>query len=159
MLKRTSSLFAVALISTFGLNGCAETRGNNATTGALIGGVTGALAASSIGSGSGRVAATMLGAFAGTVIGSELGQYLDEIDRQKADDAFVSASHAPIGKTIHWNNPNTGHHGAIKTVRDGSSQEGEYCREFQSQITVGGKVQDAYGTACQKTDGSWQIIS
>ena len=146
----------VSLILT---SGCQQTRGNNGTTGALIGGATGALAASHIGKGSGRVAATMLGAFAGAVIGSEIGQYLDEIDKQKADEAFHQASKAPIGRTVKWNNPETGHHGTVTATRDGVASTGEYCREYQTQVVVGGKVQNAYGTACRKPDGSWEIMN
>lgn len=152
---------AVGLILSLCLlsSGCAQTRGNNGVTGALLGGATGALAGSSIGKGSGRVAATMLGAFTGAVIGSEIGEYMDELDRQHADQAFVQAARAPVGKKIRWNNPQSGHSGTVTTVRDGVAQNGEYCREFQSQVNIGGKLQNAYGTACRRPDGSWQIIS
>lgn len=149
------TLACFALLST----GCAQTTGDNGTTGALIGGVTGALAGSSIGKGSGRVAATMLGAFTGAVIGSEVGEYMDDLDRQNADLAFNQATKAPVGKTITWNNPQSGHYGKVTTIKDGRASSGEYCREFQSQVNIGGKVKDAYGTACMRPDGSWEIIS
>jgi hypothetical protein len=32
------------------------------------------------------------------------------------------------------------------------------CREFQQTITVGGQTQEAYGTACRQSDGSWKIV-
>lgn len=31
-------------------------------------------------------------------------------------------------------------------------------REFTQQITVNGKTEDAYGTACRQPDGSWKIV-
>lgn len=155
---KSACIILMTTLCMLGNSGCSQTRGNNQTTGAILGGVTGALAANSIGKGSGRVAATMLGAFVGTVVGSELGAYLDEIDQQKADEAFVAATRAPVGRTIRWNNPNSGHHGTVTTIRDGMASNGEYCREFQSKIMVGGKEQDAYGTACRRPDGSWEII-
>jgi hypothetical protein len=31
------------------------------------------------------------------------------------------------------------------------------CREYNSQIMIGGQPQPAYGYACQQPDGSWQI--
>ncbi|KLN60790.1 hypothetical protein WH96_09955 [Kiloniella spongiae] len=31
------------------------------------------------------------------------------------------------------------------------------CREYQTKVLVGGKKENAYGTACLKPDGSWQI--
>lgn len=35
---------------------------------------------------------------------------------------------------------------------------GTYCREYQQTVTVGGRLQDSYGTACQQPDGSWKIL-
>lgn len=32
-----------------------------------------------------------------------------------------------------------------------------YCREYTNRVTVGGRVQESYGTACLQPDGSWQI--
>ncbi len=32
-----------------------------------------------------------------------------------------------------------------------------HCREYQTKVLVGGKKENAYGTACLKPDGSWQI--
>ncbi len=152
-------MFTALLIGSLLLmsTGCSQTKGNNGTTGALLGGVTGALAANHLGKGSGRVAATMLGAFIGTVVGSEIGEYMDELDQKNAEHAFNEATHAPIGKVIEWRNPQSGHYGHVKSLREGQASSGEYCREFQSQVTIGGKIKDAYGTACQRPDGSWEI--
>jgi len=33
------------------------------------------------------------------------------------------------------------------------------CREYQQTITVGGRTERAYGTACKQADGSWKIIN
>ncbi len=35
---------------------------------------------------------------------------------------------------------------------------GQHCREYQSQVTVGGLPQPAYGVACLQPDGSWRIV-
>jgi len=35
----------------------------------------------------------------------------------------------------------------------------EYCREYTKTVTVGGQREQAYGTACYKPDGSWEIVS
>lgn len=156
---RSKTGLLVILATSLLLSGCQQTRGNNSTTGALIGGVTGALAASHIGKGSGRVAASMIGAMAGAVIGSEIGQYMDELDKQRYNEAFTQASSAPIGREIHWKNADNGHYGSVKPIREGRANSGEYCREYQSQVTIGGKVQNAYGTACRRPDGSWEVMS
>lgn len=40
----------------------------------------------------------------------------------------------------------------------GPSQAGP-CREYQSQIMVGGKPRQVIGTACRQADGAWKIIN
>jgi hypothetical protein len=32
------------------------------------------------------------------------------------------------------------------------------CREFTQKVTIGGRTQYAYGTACQTRDGDWSIV-
>lgn len=39
------------------------------------------------------------------------------------------------------------------------AQNGQYCREYQSTVRVGGVVRPSYGTACQQPDGSWRIVN
>ena len=72
-----NALALLMAVSCLALTSCQQTAGYNSTTGALIGGASGAVMGSTIGGGSGRVAATMLGAFIGTVIGSEIGGYME----------------------------------------------------------------------------------
>ncbi len=33
------------------------------------------------------------------------------------------------------------------------------CREVQTTVTIGGKPQQAYGTACRQPDGSWRFTN
>lgn len=40
-----------------------------------------------------------------------------------------------------------------------SADDGEYCREYTRTVTIGGKITEAYGTACLQPDGSWKIVS
>jgi len=35
---------------------------------------------------------------------------------------------------------------------------GQYCREYQSGVTVNGQVQPSYGTACLMPDGAWRVV-
>ncbi len=34
-----------------------------------------------------------------------------------------------------------------------------YCREYIRTVTIGGRTQQAYGTACLQPDGAWKIVS
>lgn len=85
---------------------------------------------------------------------------LDNIneDQQRAHEAAqIKAASSPVGEKIIWNEG--GVSGSVTTVRDGTSTSGRYCREFQHEVTIGGKTERAYGTACRQPDGSWEVIS
>ena len=137
--------------------GCADT-GPRETVGGLTGAALGGLLGAQFGSGSGRLATTGAGVLIGGLLGSEIGRSMDEVDRMRANQAVVQAQTAPIGQQIAWNNPSSGNYGTITPTRDGTSASGQYCREFQQTITVGGRTEQAYGIACRQPDGSWRIM-
>ena len=90
----------------------------------------------------------VIGALAGAAIGNNIGKKMDAADRQRMRDAEQRAYAAPLNETIIWNNPDNGHSGTVTPIRDGRRQTGEYCREFQSEINIGGQREKGYGTAC-----------
>ncbi len=150
--------FTVAAIAgTLVTAGCANDAGPNQNGGTLIGAGLGALVGSQFGHGDGRLAMTALGTLAGAAIGSNIGKRLDEQDRQRMRDAEARAYNAKVGETIVWNNPGNGHSGSVTPTRDGRRGD-EYCREFQTEIIVGGQKEKSYGTACRQPDGSWKIV-
>ena len=150
-------LAAIALA--VGLSACAQNGqyGNKQVLGGLGGAALGGWAGSSIGKGDGKLAATAAGVLIGALIGSEIGRTMDDNDKRKAQQAYTQATSAPVGQTIAWNNPNSGNSGTVTPTRDGTSNTGEYCREFQQTVVIGGQEEDAFGVACRKPDGSWEI--
>ncbi len=134
-------------------------QGEKQAFGTLGGAALGGLIGSQFGSGSGKLAATGAGVLIGALVGSEIGRSMDKVDRMKANQAINTAHQAPLGETITWDNPNTGNYGTVTPIRDGTSSSGNYCREFQQTVTIGGKTESAYGTACRQPDGSWQIVN
>jgi surface antigen len=82
---------------------------------------------------------------------------LNEHQQRTYEDAQIRATTAPVGETIHWHD--SGAAGTVVTTRDGTSSDGRYCREFQQTVSIGGRSEQAYGTACQQPDGSWQVVS
>jgi surface antigen len=126
--------------------------------GTLVGAGLGGYLGSQIGSGTGQLAATAVGVLLGGMLGQSLGSSLDTADRAAYGRAEQRAYTAPIGQQVVWNNPNSGNSGVIVPTRDGYTTSGQYCREFQQTITVGGQRQQAFGRACQQPDGSWQIV-
>lgn len=153
------TIFFLAFILT--LTGCATDQyGPKQTVGGLTGAALGGLLGSQFGGrgGSDKLALTAVGVLVGGLIGSEIGRSMDEVDRMKANQAITRAKTAPLGETITWNNPNNDHRGSITPTRDGTSQSGDYCREFYQTVSIGGKTEDAYGIACRQPDGTWRIV-
>ncbi len=154
-------LLTAMLCAGLALAGCNTTQGwgQKQTLGTGAGAVAGGLLGSQVGSGSGRLWATGAGVLLGALVGSEIGTSLDRADRMYMAQAQNRVYSAPIGETVTWNNPESGHQGTYTAVRDGTSSTGRYCREYQQTVTVGGQQQSAYGTACQQPDGSWEIVN
>lgn len=149
----------LAFILVLSLAACETTGGPKQTGGTILGGIGGAVAGAQFGSGKGQLAAVAAGTLLGALLGSEVGRSLDKADLTYADRANQQAQAAPIGQRIEWNNPQTGNYGTVTPVRDGTDKTtGSYCREFQQTVTIGGKTEQAYGTACRQPDGTWKVV-
>lgn len=150
---------AIALMGLM-LSSCASNRGEKETAGTILGGIGGAVIGSQFGGGTGQLVGVAAGTLLGAFIGSEIGASLDKADRMYAEK---SANHAfeymPTGQTAVWQNPDSHNSGTFTPVKTYQSNAGQYCREYQQTITVGGRTERAYGTACRQTDGSWKITS
>ena len=148
---------AVATVATFALASCA-TIGDNPKTaiGGLGGATVGGLIAAAAGGGGAGIAAGVIG---GALLGGLVGNYLDDRDKKMAaDSANRALETAPSGQSVAWNNPDSGHSGTVTPVRTYQSG-GTYCREYQQTVTIDGKPQQSYGTACRQPDGSWKIAN
>lgn len=141
-----------------GVAGCASDAGPKETGGTIAGAAVGGIIGSAFGSGSGKLVAVGVGALFGGLLGREIGKKMDDNDRARALQAQSAAYTAPIGQKIVWTNPDNGHSGSVVPVRDGNDAQGNYCREFQETVTIGGQPQQAYGQACRQPDGSWKIV-
>lgn len=82
---------------------------------------------------------------------------LNEAQQRAHEQAQIEATNAGVGEKITWNEG--GASGAVTATRDGTTSSGRYCREFQQTVTIGGKTENAYGTACQQPDGAWEVVS
>jgi len=154
---KLKSVTAVVIVTLF--TAACTGHGPKETVGGLSGAALGGLLGAQFGSGTGKLATTGAGVLIGALVGSQIGKGLDDVDKLKANQAIQGAQVAPLNQTIAWNNPETGNSGTVTPVRDGTTSTGAYCREFQQTVTVGGKTEEAYGTACRQPDGSWQIVN
>ncbi len=66
---------------------------------------------------------------------------------------YGTASRAPAPVPIDWNAFDDG----VTVVSEGYDERGQFCREFQKEIRVGGRVERGFGIACLQEDGSWRI--
>jgi surface antigen len=63
----------------------------------------------------------------------------------------------PIGTESTWRNPQSGSHGIIVPRRTFQKASGTYCREFTQTLVTGDVTEEALGTACRETDGTWKL--
>ncbi len=132
---------------------------NKTTAGTVLGAIGGGLLGSQIGGGKGTLIAVGAGTLLGAFLGKSVGESLDRADVNYANQAQTKAHVAPVGQQISWSNPETGHSGTVTPRREGTDASGNTCREYQQTITVAGKTEQAYGTACRQADGSWKVVN
>ena len=145
-----------ALVLAGAIAGCSG--GEKEQAGTVIGAGLGALAGSQIGKGDGKLVAVAVGTLAGAVLGSEVGKSLDRADRLAMERSTQNAlENNKTGKESVWRNPDSGNEGAVTPTRTYQTASGQYCREYQQTIIVGGQTENGYGRACRQPDGTWRI--
>lgn len=132
---------------------------NKTNVGTIAGAALGGIAGHNIGSGSGQVVATIAGTLIGAGLGREIGASLDRADIAYHDQTAQRALEtAQPGQSLPWRNPESGHSGTVTPKTYYQADNGQYCREYSQTITVGGRTERGYGTACRQPDGSWEIV-
>jgi len=92
-----------------------------------------------------------------TAITLQLLDNMNEQAQREHEAAQVQATSAAVGEKITWTTNEA--NGYVVTTKQGTNNNGQTCREFQQNITVGGNTEEAYGTACLQADGAWSIVS
>lgn len=133
--------------------GIAQGRCDHELLGRILGGVAGAAAGSRVGKGDGRTAAVIGGTIIGVLIGGRIGRNLDEVDQNCVAQTL---EHAPDKQTVRWSDEATGRQYQVTPTETRATPDGRQCREYLTEVVIGGKVEQAYGTACRQPDGSWR---
>ncbi|MDX1576542.1 MAG: RT0821/Lpp0805 family surface protein [Kiloniellales bacterium] len=128
---------------------------NRDVLGAVLGGAAGAALGSRVDKDDGRRAAIVGGAIIGVLVGGAIGRYMDSVDQHCIGQTL---EHVPDGETIVWNNPNNGGTYQVTPAETYQQPDGRYCREYVTEVLIGGRRQQAYGTACRQPDGSWKVV-
>lgn len=147
-------LLTVVMITT--LTGC-QAMGPKETMGTGVGALLGGVVGNQFGGGTGKAVATTVGVFVGGLLGRGVGQSLDAVDNQLANQSVTrSLEYAPSNTRTNWYNPDTNNSGYTVPTRT-YQVNNMYCREYHHIMTVGGKQQQIYGTACRQPDGTWKV--
>ncbi len=168
---KNSKIIAVMAVASL-LSACAQPTGpgnrgviqggnsvNKADVGTIAGAIGGGVIGHNIGGGSGKTVATIAGTLLGAAIGNSIGTSLDNADMAAYNDASHRAlENAPAGQALPWKNPESGNYGTITPSNYYTNDSGQYCREYNQTITIGGKKQSGHGTACRQPDGTWKIV-
>lgn len=160
--------------ATFLLAACGEQSARNAQQGGITGGaggfsksdigtglgaVGGAIAGAQFGKGRGQLAGVAIGTLLGAGIGHEVGASLDRADISYFQSTQQRALETgQPGQVLPWSNPQSGNSGTVVPAAYYKNPNGQYCREYNTTVNVGGKVERGYGTACRQPDGAWQIV-
>jgi surface antigen/Ni/Co efflux regulator RcnB len=126
---------------------------NRDVIGAILGGAAGAAAGSQFGKGDGKIFTTVGGAIIGALIGGNLGQAMDQTDQNCVGQIL---ERAPNDSTVAWRDPDRQRQYQVTPTRTYQTPSGAYCREYQTQIVIDGRIEDAFGAACREPDGSWK---
>lgn len=133
---------------------------SKADIGTAAGAIGGGIAGYQFGSGKGQVLATLAGTLLGGALGRSIGGSLDRGDMAYYNQTSQRALETgQPGQALPWNNPQTGNYGTVTPQNYYQNASGQYCREYSQNITVGGRTESGYGTACRQPDGSWQVVS
>lgn len=155
-IRKTAICAAMAL----GLAACESGSGggiSGSTVGTLGGAAAGGLLGSQFGGGTGKLAATAVGTLLGALVGREAGRRLTENDGSRAATAERQA--LARNESISWNNPDSGTRGTIDPQRTYTNSNGQLCRDYSHTIFVDGRAEQATGTACRQSDGTWRLVS
>jgi surface antigen len=130
--------------------GCATKR----QTGGLVGAGAGAAAGAAIAKND--AVGAIVGGLVGGLVGSEIGRRMDLHDQQQLAQTF---EHGQTGRTSTWVNPDTGHRYAA-TPTDTYEIADRPCRKFRLETDLEGPEEETvYGTACRRSDGTWELTS
>lgn len=93
-----------------------------------------------------------------SLLASEAGQAITAADQVALERTTqTTLETVPIGNESTWRNPQTGSHGIVAPRRTFQKASGTYCREFTQTLVTGNVTEEALGTACRESDGTWKL--
>lgn len=138
---------------------CERQRANNQVGGLLFGAIAGGLFGNAISHRHHRGGATAMGAIMGGALGAGIAGNMDCGDRYYHRRAYYDGFQRGYpNRTYSWHNPHSGHRGDFHVGEYYQGPYGENCATYTQSIWVRGRPERASGYACQRGDGSWEIM-
>jgi surface antigen len=145
---------ALLIIALVGCEAGGMRMGPGTASGGLGGAAAGGLLGAALGGGSTGIAS---GVLIGGLLGAGVGQLLDQRSQQMQSQTISRAlESSQSGAMTSWVNPDNGSRGTVTPLRTFRGQDGNYCRDFQQSVVIGGQSQQVNNTACRQPDGSWR---
>lgn len=136
------------LIVTLGVSLSAGACATKSATGTAVGGVAGGALGYAVGGTTGLV----IGGLLGGVVGHAAGAHMEAEDRRRAAIALEQ------NRMMQWENQQTG--ADYRMEPQGTRYiDGRECRDFRMMAEVDGKPDTITGTACRRSDGTWETLS
>jgi len=180
-------LSVTVLAAALCLGGVPAFAGDGEILGTGLGAALGGLVGSQFGHGGGNLAYTGLGVVTGGLIGNSIGSSMDRTNSGYYGRGYGNVPYYYYSDNTAYYTPNYVAPPApqpprvvyvqpevyvqspqpVVEYRDapvyidedyvGGDSSTRYCREFTRQVRIDGAVHEAYGTACLRPDGRWQI--
>ena len=81
---------------------------------------------------------------------------LSDADRRHQEQAIQNAlEFNRTGEAESWENEATGYRGRVTPTLTYRDSAGEDCRKFERQLTIDGRLAEAWGTRCRTVAGTW----
>jgi surface antigen len=141
--------------------GCQRVENETGTSQQQVGFVGGAASGALVAAAAGASAPWIVG---GALIGAGLGTGIATVGNQGQADAqpngesFDDFLANPPGAERTWRNPANDDHGAVTIGAETRKADGTLCKQLSERMWLTGSgEQEVDATACQQSDGSWQI--
>lgn len=148
-----------ALCLAASISACSWSEDRTTKVGGVAGGILGGILGSKTGKGVGRDAAIILGATLGSMWGQDIAKGMTDVDKIFAERTTKDTlEYGKPGSETTWSNPDSGNSGTVVAGDTYQNDNGEDCRQFETDVDVNGEQRAAKGTACRMSDGEWQVV-
>jgi surface antigen len=101
---------------------------------------------------------TDCGLVLGAILDSAPGRNLTHGDYLYIQDATLRSLETALSdQTSSWCNPDTGNSGSVTPFAAEAPSTGQNFRAFRQTVMARGLTQQAFGTACRQSDGTWKL--